>query len=266
MNYQIKDIKLAKKGLLRIEWAKNNMPVLTLIMKRFKNKKPLKNLKISCCLHVTTETAVLIETLICGGAKVSLCASNPLSTQDDVAAALVKEFGVSVYAKKGEDTKTYYEHIKAVLFTKPDVTMDDGADLVSFIHNLPSDVHKNIIGGTEETTTGVIRLKALAKANKLRYPIIAVNEAKTKHFFDNRYGTGQSTIDGIIRATNKLIAGTNFVVCGYGWCGKGLAMRAKGAGANVIVVEIDPLKALEACMDGYNVLNIKEASRIGDIF
>ncbi|MCM8786756.1 MAG: adenosylhomocysteinase [Candidatus Omnitrophica bacterium] len=266
MNYQIKDIKLAKKGLLRIEWAKKNMPVLVYIMKYFKKEKPLKNLKIACCLHVTTETAVLTETLLCGGAQVYLCASNPLSTQDDVAAALVKYFGISVYAQKGEDTKRYYEHIKAVLSIKPDITMDDGADLVSSIHNLPFDKHKNIIGGTEETTTGVIRLKALAAANKLRYPIIAVNEAKTKHFFDNRYGTGQSTIDGIIRATNKLIAGTNFVVCGYGWCGRGVAMRAKGFGANVIIVEVDPLKALEACMDGYKVLNMKEASKIGDIF
>lgn len=266
MNYQIKDINLARKGILRIEWAKNNMPVLTSIMKDFKKNKPLKGLKIACCLHVTTETAVLVETLSLGGAKVFLCASNPLSTQDDVAAALVKYLKIEVYAKRGEDTKTYYNHIRYVLSMKPDITMDDGADLVSTVHNLPFDAHKNIIGGTEETTTGVIRLKALAEENKLRYPIIAVNDAKTKHFFDNRYGTGQSTIDGIIRATNKLLAGTNFVVCGYGWCGRGIAMRAKGFGAKVIITETDPLAALEACMDGYEVLSIKEASKIGDIF
>ncbi|MFA5271589.1 MAG: adenosylhomocysteinase [Candidatus Omnitrophota bacterium] len=266
MKYDIKDVSLAKKGILRIEWAGKDMPVLKLICERFKKEKPLKSLKIACCLHVTTETAALMQTLKSGGADVSLCASNPLSTQDDVASALVKNDGISVYAIKGEDTKTYYSHIEAVLAQKPEMTMDDGADLVSTIHQRPAKAHNNIIGGTEETTTGVIRLRALAKENKLRYPIIAVNDAQTKHLFDNRYGTGQSTIDGIIRATNKLIAGTNFVVCGYGWCGKGLSMRAKGLGAKVIVIEVDPLRALEATMDGFEVLPILDASKIGDIF
>lgn len=266
MKYDIKDINLTKKGTSRIEWAAKDMPVLNLICERFKKEKPLKGLKIACCLHVTTETAVLMQTLKFGAAEVSLCASNPLSTQDDVASALVKNDGISVYAIKGEDTKTYYSHIEAVLAQKPEMTMDDGADLVSTIHQRPAKVHSNIIGGTEETTTGVIRLRALAKENKLRYPIVAVNDAQTKHLFDNRYGTGQSTLDGIIRATNKLIAGTNFVVCGYGWCGKGLSMRAKGLGAKVIVVEVDPLRALEATMDGFEVLTIAQASIIGDIF
>lgn len=266
MTYDIKDIKLAAKGKLRIEWAGNNMPVLNLISERFSKEKPLKGLKLSACLHVTTETAVLMKALKLGGAEVSLCASNPLSTQDDVAASLVKDLKIPVFAIKGEDTKTYYAHMKSVLDTKPDITMDDGADLVSSIHQSPAENYSNIIGGTEETTTGVIRLKALAKQGKLRYPIIAVNDASTKHFFDNRYGTGQSTIDGIIRATNDLIAGSYFVICGYGWCGKGVAMRAKGMGAKVIVVEVNPLRALEACMDGYDVMPIKEASRIGDIF
>ncbi|MBI4982136.1 MAG: adenosylhomocysteinase [Candidatus Omnitrophica bacterium] len=266
MKYDIKDIKLAKKGALRIEWAGNNMPVLKLIQERFSKEKPLKGLKVAACLHVTTETGVLMEVLKTGGAEVYLCASNPLSTQDDVAAALVKDLGISVFSIKGEDTKTYYKHIQEVLAIKPDITMDDGADLVSSIHQRDKSMHSNIIGGTEETTTGVIRLKALAKEGKLRYPIIAVNDAQTKHLFDNRYGTGQSTIDGVIRATNKLIAGANFVVCGYGWCGKGVAMRAKGLGAKAIVVEVDPLKALEACMDGFEVMPIKDAAKIGDIF
>ncbi|MFH0791031.1 MAG: adenosylhomocysteinase [Candidatus Omnitrophota bacterium] len=266
MNYDIKDIKLAAKGKSRIEWAGNNMPVLKLISERFSKEKPLKGLKIAACLHVTTETAVLMEVLKNGGAEAYLCASNPLSTQDDVAASLAKDLKIAVFSIKGEDTKTYYQHIKSVLAVKPDITMDDGADLVSSIHKQPESIHANIIGGTEETTTGVIRLRALASQGKLRYPIIAVNDAQTKHLFDNRYGTGQSTVDGIIRATNDLIAGANFVVCGYGWCGKGLAMRAKGMGAKVIVVEVDPLRALEANMDGYNVMPIKEASRIGDIF
>jgi len=266
MTYDIKNINLAKKGALRIEWAKNDMPVLKLIKERFTKEKPLKGLTIACCLHVTTETAHLAQVLKEGGAKVFLCASNPLSTQDDVAASLVKNSGISVFAIKGEDTKTYYNHIKAVLDPKPEITMDDGADLVSTIHQRSPQEHSNIIAGTEETTTGVIRLRALAKEGKLRYPIIAVNDALTKHLFDNRYGTGQSTMDGIIRATNKLVAGTNFVVCGYGWCGKGLSMRAKGLGAKVIVVEVNPLRALEATMDGFEVLPINDASKIGDIF
>lgn len=266
MQYDIKDIQLAKKGLLRIEWAGNNMPVLNLIKSRFAKEKPLKGLKIAACLHVTTETGVLAEVLKAGGAEVALCASNPLSTQDDVAASLVKNLNVSVFAIKGENTKTYYSHMNSALAIKPNITMDDGADLVSTIHQRPSSSHTEIIGGTEETTTGVIRLKALACEGKLRYPIIAVNDALTKHLFDNRYGTGQSTLDGIIRATNKLIAGSNFVVAGYGWCGKGAAMRAKGMGAKVIVIEVDPLRALEATMDGFEVMPIMEAAKIGDIF
>ncbi|MFA4842237.1 MAG: adenosylhomocysteinase [Candidatus Omnitrophota bacterium] len=266
MNYDIKDIKLAKKGALRIEWARNNMPVLGLIAKRFAKEKPLKGIKLAACLHVTTETAVLSEVLKAGGADVWLCASNPLSTQDDVAASLAKDLKIPVFSIKGEDTKSYYKHIEAVLAVKPDITMDDGADLVSTIHQRPASAHRNIIGGTEETTTGVIRLRALADEGKLRYPIIAVNDASTKHFFDNRYGTGQSTIDGIVRATNKLLAGSNFVVCGYGWCGRGLGQRADGMGARVIVTEVDPLKALEATMDGYQVMPIKDAAKIGDIF
>jgi adenosylhomocysteinase len=266
MRYDIKDIKLSKKGALRIEWAGNNMPVLGLLAKRFGKEKPLKGLKIAACLHVTTETAVLMETLKLGGASLALCASNPLSTQDDVAASLVKNLKIAVFAIKGENTKTYYQHINSVLAGKPEITMDDGADLVSTIHNRKDSVHSNIIAGTEETTTGVIRLRALANQGKLRYPIIAVNDAETKHLFDNRYGTGQSTIDGIIRATNKLLAGCNFVVCGYGWCGRGVAMRARGMAAKVIVVEVEPLRALEANMDGYEVMPIKDASRIGDVF
>jgi len=266
MGYDIKDIKLAKKGALRIEWASNNMPVLNLIKARFSKEKPLKGLKVAACLHVTTETGVLAEVLKAGGAQVFICASNPLSTQDDVAASLVRNLKVSVFAIKGEETKTYYSHMKSALIARPDITMDDGADLVSTIHQRLPSMHSNIIGGTEETTTGVIRLKALAKESKLRYPIIAVNDALTKHLFDNRYGTGQSTLDGIIRATNKLIAGSNFVVAGYGWCGKGVAMRAKGMGAKVIVIEVDPLRALEAVMDGFEVMPIMNAARIGDIF
>jgi len=263
MNYEIKDISLAKVGKLRIEWAKNNMPVLTLISQRFKNEKPLLNIKISACLHITTETAVLMETLKLAGAEIALCASNPLSTQDDVAASLVKDYKIPVFAIKGEDTKTYYNHIKSALSIKPNITMDDGADLVSTIHKSYSNY--KIIGGTEETTTGVIRLRSLEKQSKLLYPIIAVNDAKTKHLFDNRYGTGQSTIDGILRATNKLIAGSNFVVCGYGFCGKGIAMRAKGMGANVIVCEVEPIKALEAVMDGFSVMPLSLAIKLADI-
>ncbi len=266
VNHDIKDIKLAKKGALRIEWASNNMPILNLIKDRFAKEKPLRGLKIAACLHVTTETGVLAGVLKAGGAEVCICASNPLSTQDDVAASLAHNLRVSVFAIKGENTKQYYSHIKSALAIKPDITMDDGADLVSSIHQRPASAHANIIGGTEETTTGVIRLKALACESKLRYPIIAVNDALTKHLFDNRYGTGQSTLDGIIRATNKLIAGSNFVVAGYGWCGKGAAMRARGMGAKVIVTEIDPLKALEANMDGFEVMPIMNAAKKGDIF
>ena len=266
MDYDIKEIKLAAKGRLRIEWAANNMPVLQLIKKRFAKEKPLKDIKIAACLHVTTETAVLMDDLKTAGARIRLCASNPLSTQDDVAASLVKDFGIETFSIKGEDTRIYYHHINSALDTKPNITMDDGADLVSSIHKNRQDLIPRILGGTEETTTGVIRLRAMQKDKKLPYPIIAVNDASTKHLFDNRYGTGQSTIDGIIRATNKLIAGCAFVVCGYGFCGKGVAMRAQGMGAKVLVVEVDPLRALEATMDGYEVMPIQEAAKIGDIF
>lgn len=266
MNYEIKDINLAKKGRLRIEWARSNMGVLSLIKERFKREKPFKDIKISCCLHVTSETAVLVDTLKAGGGKVFLCASNPLSTQDDVSASLVKDYKICVFAIKGEDKKTYYKHISSVLKIRPNITVDDGADLVGTIHNRLLSISRNIMGGTEETTTGVIRLRSLERQKKLLYPIIAVNDAETKFLFDNRYGTGQSTVDGIMRATNRLIAGINFVVCGYGWCGKGVAMRAKGMGAKVIVVEVDPLRALEAVMDGYQVMPISEAAKTADIF
>jgi len=266
MDYHIKDISLADKGEKRIEWASSNMPVLLSIGERFRKTKPLRNKKIACCLHVTTETANLLTTLKDGGADVYLCASNPLSTQDDVASALVKNSSIPVFAIHGEDTKTYYSHIRLVLGAKPDITVDDGADLVSTVHKEMRNLAGNIIGGTEETTTGVIRLKSLAKMGELLYPIIAVNDAKTKHLFDNRYGTGQSTIDGILRATNKLIAGSVFVVCGYGWCGKGLARRASGMGARVIICEVDPIKALEAVMDGFQVMPFVKAARLGDIF
>jgi len=266
MKADIKDKGLAKKGLLRIEWASIEMPVLRSIKDEFKKRKPLKGLRISACLHVTTETAVLMDTLKTCGAEVSLCASNPLSTHDDVAAALVEYFRIPVFAIKGEDKKTYYKHIKSALSIRPHITLDDGADLVSTIHKEERDLLRDIIGGTEETTTGVIRLRAMAEEGKLGYPIIAVNDAYTKHIFDNRYGTGQSTIDGILRATNRLIAGSTFVISGFGWCGKGVAMRAKGMGARVIITEIDPLRALEAVMDGFEVLPIEEASKIGDIF
>jgi adenosylhomocysteinase len=267
-NYDIKDINLAKEGLLRIEWAAREMPVLEIIKERFKKQKPLKGIKIACCLHVTTETANLMLTLTAAGAKVALCASNPLSTQDDVAAALVRYYSIPVFAIKGEDNKIYYSHIKSVLNISPQITMDDGADLVSTLHKekVYKEILNSVIGGTEETTTGVIRLKSMAKNGVLKYPIIAVNDAKTKHMFDNRYGTGQSTIDGILRATNVLLAGKKFVVCGYGYCGKGVAMRAKGMGAEVIVCEVDPLKAIEAVMDGYRVMSLDEAAKIGDIF
>jgi len=266
MKYDVKDIKLAKEGALRIEWANQNMPVLNRIQKRFAKEKPLKGVRIGACLHVTTETASLMKTLKAGGAKVSLCASNPLSTQDDVAASLSKNDQIPVFAIKGENHKTYYAHINAVLDTQPQFTMDDGADLVSVLHTKRKELLAGVQGGTEETTTGIIRLRSMAADGVLKYPIIAVNDAQTKHFFDNRYGTGQSTIDGIIRATNRLLAGSHFVVCGYGWCGRGVAMRARGMGANVIVTEVDPLPALEAVMDGFTVMPIRKAARIGDFF
>ena len=266
MDYDVKDIRLAEQGRLAVEWAYRSMPVLALIRKRFAKEKPLKGLRLAACLHVTTETASLMETLKAGGAEVRLCASNPLSTQDYVSAYLVKAHAIPVYAVKGEDTETYYRHIHAVLDMKPHLTMDDGADLVSMIHSKRKDLIRGIIGGTEETTTGVIRLRAMAQRGVLRFPIIAVNDARTKYMFDNRYGTGQSTIDGIIRATNRLVAGSVFVICGYGWCSRGLAMRAHGLGASVVVTEVDPLKALEAVMDGYRVMPIGEAAAIGDFF
>ncbi len=264
--YDIKDIKLAPEGKRRMEWAERNMPVLRLIREEFKKEKPLKGQTCVACLHITTETANLLWTLKEGGAKVVACASNPLSTQDEVAATLVKDFGIPVYAIKGESNKVYYSHILSALEYEPTLTMDDGADTVSVIHKTHRHLLKNIIGGTEETTTGVIRLKAMEKDGVLEYPIMAVNEAMTKHFFDNRYGTGQSTLDGVIRATNILLAGSTLVVAGYGWCGKGLALRGAGAGANVIVTEVDPIKALEAKMDGYRVMPMIDAAAVGDVF
>jgi len=266
LKIDIKDISLAEKGKLRIEWAEMDMPVLRMIRERFKEEKPLTGVRLAACLHVTTETANLMITLKEGGAEVALCASNPLSTQDDVAAALVKFYKIPVFAIKGEDRGTYYKHIYQVLNIKPHITMDDGADLISTLHKEKVNLLKNVLGGTEETTTGVIRLRAMADDGALQYPVIAVNDAYTKHLFDNRYGTGQSTIDGILRATNRLLAGSIFVVCGYGWCGRGVAMRARGMGARVVVTEIDPIKALEAVMDGFDVLPIREAAPIGDIF
>ena len=289
MDYDIKDLGLANQGQLRIEWAAKSMPVLNSIKERFSREKPLSGLKISACLHVTTETAVLAQTLKAGGASVALCASNPLSTQDDVAASLVKNDEIPVFAIKGEDNDTYYNHMLSALKHRPNITMDDGADLVSSLHfialnrwdnvfktikqwglSLTEEERKNfvadVIGGTEETTTGVIRLRSMEKDKVLQFPVISVNDANTKHLFDNRYGTGQSTIDGIIRATNRLIAGSNFVVSGYGWCGRGVAMRAKGHGAKIVICEVEPLKALEAVMDGYEVMTIANAARIGDFF
>ena len=264
--HDVKNLDLSSAGRTRIEWAERSMPVLRSIRERFASQKPLKNIKISACLHVTSETANLVRTLMDGGAEVRLCASNPLSTQDDVAASLVADFGAAVFSIKGEDKNLYYEHISSALDLRPNVTMDDGADLVSELHTRRKDLIPGVIGGTEETTTGVTRLRSLERNKVLAYPIIAVNDANTKHFFDNRYGTGQSTIDGILRATNVLLAGLNFVVCGYGWCGRGVSLRAKGMGANVIVTEIDPLKALEAVMDGYRVMPVAEAALIGDVF
>ena len=289
MDYHIKDISLSEKGRLRMEWAEMAMPVSKLIRNRFEKEKPLKGIRLSACLHVTTETAVLMRTLLAGGAQVTLCASNPLSTQDDVAAYLVKDLNLPVFAIKGEDSETYYSHIQYALAFFPNLTMDDGADLVSSFHFIAlekwgelspavrkwaeglsnpkrEEMIKGLIGGTEETTTGVIRLRSMERTGVLKFPIVAVNDAETKHFFDNRYGTGQSTIDGIIRATNRLMAGSTFVLSGYGWCGKGLAMRANGMGANVIVTEVNPLRALEAVMDGYRVLPMAQASEVGDIF
>ena len=262
----IKDPSLSSAGLLRIEWAAREMPVIRLIRERFAKEKPLERIKLSACLHITTETANLALVLKEGGADLALCASNPLSTQDDVAAALVAEHGIPVYAIRGEDNATYYRHINAALDHHPVITLDDGADLVTTIHKERPELADNVIGGTEETTTGVIRLRSMERAGKLRYPIIAVNEADTKHLFDNRYGTGQSTIDGITRATNVLWAGKKVVVCGYGWCGRGVAMRARGLGAHVIVTEVEPIRALEAVMDGYPVMSMAEAAKIGDIF
>jgi adenosylhomocysteinase len=262
----VKDLNLAAKGKLRIEWANQWMPVLQIIRKRFLKEQPLKGVRISACLHVTTETANLAITLRDGGADVVLCASNPLSTQDDVAASLVKDYGIPTYAIKGEDKETYYSHIVSALDHKPQITMDDGADLVTMILSKRQDLVPGVLGGTEETTTGVIRLRSMANDGVLRFPIVAVNDADTKHFFDNRYGTGQSTLDGILRATNLLFAGLRVVIVGYGWCGRGIAMRAKGLGSDVIITEINPTKALEAVMDGFRVMPLNEAAKIGDVF
>ncbi|MCL6583206.1 MAG: adenosylhomocysteinase [bacterium] len=266
MDFDVKDLNLAEKGQLRSQWAEQDMPVLSSIRERFEKERPLAGMRVAACLHVTTETANLMLTLKAGGAEVALCASNPLSTQDDVAAYLAKEAQIPVFAIKGEDNQTYYNHINAVLDLQPQFTMDDGADLVSTLHTTRRELIESVIGGTEETTTGVIRLRSMATQGVLRYPIIAVNNANTKHLFDNRYGTGQSTIDGIIRATNRLLSGSTFVVAGYGWCGRGVAMRARGMGANVIITEVDPIKALEALMDGYWVMPMDEAAQIGDFF
>ena len=265
-SYDVKDTSLAAQGRLRIQWAAQEMPVLGLISERFEKEKPLKGVRLSGCLHITTETANLAKTLTAGGASLVLCASNPLSTQDDVASSLVVNDEIPVFAIKGEDNETYYKHIHAALEHRPQVTIDDGADLVSTIHKERADLVGDVIGGTEETTTGVIRLRAMARDGVLLYPIIAVNDALTKHYFDNRYGTGQSTIDGILRATNILLAGKNFVVAGYGWCGRGISMRARGMGASVVITEVDPLRALEAVMDGFRVMPMSEAAEIGEIF
>ncbi|MFA5974876.1 MAG: adenosylhomocysteinase [Elusimicrobiota bacterium] len=264
--HDVKDIRLADAGRKRIEWAEREMPVLRQIKARFSKEKPLKGIRMACCLHITTETANLAITLKAGGADAVFCASNPLSTQDDVAAALVKHYGIRTYAIKGEDNKTYYKHIQAAIEHRPQITMDDGADLVSTLHKDYRSYLTDVIGGSEETTTGVVRLRAMEKDGVLPYPVISVNDALTKHLFDNRYGTGQSTIDGILRATNLLLAGKMMVVAGYGWCGRGFAMRAKGLGAIVIVTEIDPMKAMEAAMDGFLVMPMSEAAKIGDVF
>jgi adenosylhomocysteinase len=266
MKYDIKDIGLATVGKDRIEWADDRMPVLRSIRDRFEKEKPLNGVRVAACLHVTTETANLMRTLQAGGAQAALCASNPLSTQDDVAASLVADYQIAVFAIHGEDNDTYYKHINQTLDLKPQITMDDGADLVSTLHSSRDDALKGVFGGTEETTTGVIRLRSMQKEGVLKYPIVAVNDAITKHFFDNRYGTGQSTIDGILRATNVLLSGSTVVIAGYGWCGRGVAQRARGMGANVIIVEVDPVKALEAVMDGYRVMPGLEAAAIGEVF
>ncbi|MDZ4229041.1 MAG: adenosylhomocysteinase [Patescibacteria group bacterium] len=266
MNYDIRDLKLAPAGKLKIAWAARQMPVLQLIKDRFSREKPLQGIRLGACLHVTSETANLMAALKLGGAKISLCASNPLSTQDSVAASLVKDFGISTYAIKAENSKTYYRHLAAVLATKPQITMDDGADLISLLHQKKPGQIKNMFGSSEETTTGVIRLRAMAKDGALKLPVIAVNDSDTKHLFDNHYGTGQSTIDGILRATNILLAGKNFVVIGYGDCGRGVARRAAGMGSNVIVVETDPVRALAAGMDGFRAMTMNQAAKIGDIF
>src|SRR3982074_3352059 len=263
--YDVKDMALASAGLTRIRWADGQMPVLRSIREQFAREKPLAGLRIGACLHVTTETANLMITLQAAGASIALCASNPLSTQDDVAAALAGEYGIPTFAIKGEDDATYYRHIEAVLATRPNITMDDGCALVNCLHPRPAGELHNVTGGTEETTTGVIRLRAMARDGQLRFPVVAVNEALTKHMFDNRYGTGQSTLDGLIRATNILLAGRTFVVCGYGWCGRGLASRAQGMGAHVIVTEVDPTRALEALMDGYRVMPLTEAVKEADV-
>ena len=269
VEHDVKNLGLAAEGRLKIEWAEQSMPVLRQVRERFAKEQPLKGLRLGACLHVTTETAVLMLTLKAGGAQVALCASNPLSTQDDTAAALVKEYDIPVYAHKGEDNATYYRHLEAVLKTRPQITMDDGADLISQLHgesNLGRDLVKGVIGGTEETTTGVIRLRAMEKEGVLAFPVIAVNDADTKHLFDNRYGTGQSTIDGLLRATNVLLAGKTLVVAGYGMCGRGVATRAKGMGAHVIVTEVEPMRALEAVMDGFSVMKMPDAAEVGDLF
>jgi len=266
MDYEVRDLGLASKGGDRVSWAAQSMPVLQLVQQRFAIERPLAGMRIAACLHVTTETGNLMRALKAGGAEIALAASNPLSTQDEVAAWLAADEGIPVFAIRGEDKDTYYSHLQKVLSLRPHLTMDDGADLVSTLHTAAGDLAAEVFGGTEETTTGVIRLRSMADRGVLKYPIIAVNDAKTKHLFDNRYGTGQSTIDGIIRATNRLLAGSTFVVCGYGWCGRGVAMRAHGMGANVIVTEIDPIRALEAVMDGYRVLPMEEAAKLGDFF
>jgi adenosylhomocysteinase len=266
IEHDVKDLNLATAGRYKIEWAESQMPVLQLIRERFAKERPLAGLKVSACLHVTSETAGLVRTMQAGGADIVLCASNPLSTQDEVAASLVANDEIPVYAIKGEDNSTYYQHLNAALDHHPQMTMDDGCDLVSVLHKERQGQVPEVLAGTEETTTGVVRLRAMAKDKVLRYPVLAVNDSMTKHFFDNRYGTGQSTVDGIVRATNILLAGRTFVVCGYGWCGRGLASRARGMGANVIVTEVDPLKALEALMDGFQVMPLIEASKRGDIF
>jgi adenosylhomocysteinase len=266
MDCDVRDLGLAEKGRERIEWAAGEMGVLALVRERFEKERPLEGIRIGACMHVTTETANLVDALKAGGAEVAVCASNPLSTQDDVAAAICDQSGIDVYAIKGEDNETYYRHINAVLDHRPHVTMDDGADLVSLLHRERQDQLREVIGGTEETTTGIIRLRAMAGDGALMYPIVSVNDADTKHLFDNRFGTGQSTIDAIMRATNLLLAGRTFVVCGYGMCGRGVASRARGMGAKVVVTEVDPIRALEAAMEGYGVMPLRDAARIGDVF